>query len=685
MLTYKNSSPVKKSTTYAVFSTKAGLNISILLAFATLLMVFTLKASYAQEATITPLQNNPQLIYDDANNQKALHPNALGKRQTPDTLELPFFEDFSYKRNYPDDSLWVDQKVYINNQMAKNPPSFGFATFDGLGRDGRPYDPGQNNQNTAFPTDSLTSQFIDLSGYDFNDDIFLSFFYKPKGIADNPEAVDSLKLELKAKNDTSDAINWRTVWSEGGKAFYNQVPSFEPVNLNLASFDSSSFFFNTFQFRFVSYGNVSGNLDHWHVDYIELAKNRQPGEPTKNDMAVVNPAQTVLSDFRALPWFQVKDNSGAIREEFLIKGSNNDRNLRQVRSGYKIEENITATSFDNFDEQIVGNIPSTFGKRVFKQENLFQKSNYLTQDQLEVSIKSTVEDQPNDEFSRNDTMVVDQTFNNYLAYDDGTAEGGFGIKGRFFGSWQVAYKFDLSKDDSLRAIGMRFSKSKENVKGNRFDLMVWSDLGRLGVNPSEEKVLLEKEDVQIRYNGVAKDNFVIYELEEPIEVSGPFYVGWKQLNPYLFNIGLDKNYKELFNDEVPEERIFVNTEGSWKNTNIDSSMNYALMIRPYLSQDPIQSYEAAKTRKEKKDKKVTNSARLKTFPNPAKKFVKIEIDGNRHNYKGRMFNSKGKVVERFSLRNDQKRINVSEKPSGLYIITVTNPSGIDLTKKLLVK
>lgn len=656
----------------------------IIIAFINLLVLFCIKALHAQEATIVPLQNNPQLIYQEAADQESSGRNILSKKNTPDTLELPFFEDFSYTGNYPDDSLWLDKKVYINNQMAKNPPSFGVATFDGLGKDGRPYDPGRNNQNNSLPTDSLTSRFIDLSDYGVNDDIFLSFFYQPQGLGDNPEGIDSLKLELKAKGDTSNVMDWQTVWSVGGQAFYNQLPAFKPVNLRLSSLDSSSFFFSTFQFRFVSYGNVSGNLDHWHVDYIELAKNRQPGEPFKNDLAVVKPAQTVLSKSRALPWYQVKGNSGTIRDEFFIKGSNSDRNLRQVRSGYKIEEEVTGVSFDNFSKQIVGNIQPSFGKRVFKQENLFDKSNFLNQDSLELSIKSTVEDQPNDEFSRNDTIVVDQTLNNYLAYDDGTAEGGFGIKGKFYGDWQVAYKFDLNKDDSLRAIGMRFSKSKEAVEGKRFDLMIWSKLGKLGVSPSEEEILLEKENVQIRYNGIAVDNFVIYKLEEPIQVSGPFYVGWKQTNPYLFNIGLDKNYQDLFTDNVPDERIFVNTEGFWKNANIDSSMNYALMIRPYLSQEPIQNYAHADKKREKGNNKLSEHNSVKTYPNPASDFVKIEVESSRLQYRGKMFNSQGEVVERFSVRNGKKRLNISEKASGLYIIILTSPNGNELTKKLLV-
>jgi len=56
-----------------------------------------------------------------------------------DTLELPFFDDFSASYMYPDSSKWSDKYAYINNSCAKNPISIGVATLDALDQYGRIY------------------------------------------------------------------------------------------------------------------------------------------------------------------------------------------------------------------------------------------------------------------------------------------------------------------------------------------------------------------------------------------------------------------------------------------------------------------------------------------------------------------------------------------------------------------
>src|SRR3954471_22646353 len=49
-----------------------------------------------------------------------------------DTVLLPFVDDFSRDGIYPFDCLWTDSAVFINDDFADNPPTFGVATFDGV-------------------------------------------------------------------------------------------------------------------------------------------------------------------------------------------------------------------------------------------------------------------------------------------------------------------------------------------------------------------------------------------------------------------------------------------------------------------------------------------------------------------------------------------------------------------------
>ena len=40
----------------------------------------------------------------------------------PDSIDLPFIDDFSYAGPYPDPNLWLDNRVFINNSMGFSPP-----------------------------------------------------------------------------------------------------------------------------------------------------------------------------------------------------------------------------------------------------------------------------------------------------------------------------------------------------------------------------------------------------------------------------------------------------------------------------------------------------------------------------------------------------------------------------------
>ena len=51
------------------------------------------------------------------------------KRSLNDTIQLPFFEDFTTNTVYPNMAYWRDSLVYINNQFSVSPPSYGVATL----------------------------------------------------------------------------------------------------------------------------------------------------------------------------------------------------------------------------------------------------------------------------------------------------------------------------------------------------------------------------------------------------------------------------------------------------------------------------------------------------------------------------------------------------------------------------
>ena len=77
----------------------------------------------------------------------------------------------------------------------------------------------------------------------------------------------------------------------------------------------------------------------------------------------------------------------------------------------------------------------------------------------------------------NDTVLFQQKFYNYYAYDDGTAEYGYGLNAS---GGKIAMRFSLAKADTLRGVQMYFNPIIQNVSSRHFKIMVWNS-----ISPSE--------------------------------------------------------------------------------------------------------------------------------------------------------------------------------------------------------
>ncbi|MCB0642201.1 MAG: hypothetical protein KDC44_11200, partial [Phaeodactylibacter sp.] len=185
-----------------------------------------------------------------------------------DTLSLPFFDDFSYTGPYARERYWLDRDAFINNTLAKDPPSVGLATLDGLDRGGRPY-------LTVGSADCLTSKYINLSGT--GDDVYLKFFISPKGYGLLPNESDSLLLQFR----NSDG-EWNSIAKfDGIDVPVDSVPPFEFYSFQISE---NQYKYNGFQFRFVNYVAPVGIYDLWHIDYVRLAEN-EGSDDTFQDVA----------------------------------------------------------------------------------------------------------------------------------------------------------------------------------------------------------------------------------------------------------------------------------------------------------------------------------------------------------------------------------------------------------------
>lgn len=114
---------------------------------------------------------------------------------------LPFFDDFSHVRVYPDSTKWTDDNAFVNDGFPLCPPNRNAATLDVLDANGRVYDYAISN---PFIAEYLTSARIRLDSVmepepraiSPADSLYFSFYYQPQGNGMPPEAHDSLVLQF---------------------------------------------------------------------------------------------------------------------------------------------------------------------------------------------------------------------------------------------------------------------------------------------------------------------------------------------------------------------------------------------------------------------------------------------------------------------------------------------------------
>ncbi|MDP2189633.1 MAG: T9SS type A sorting domain-containing protein [Sphingobacteriaceae bacterium] len=591
-----------------------------------ILAFFCLEQGMAQEV-ITPLASNPLQAQYNANFRIA---NRL------DTINLPFVDDFSGSQVTPSATRWTDRFVYVNTDMAEAPPTLGVATFDGLNQFGVAYD--IFSPTASGVADRLTSQAINLGADDAADSIYLSFFWQPAGLCDPPEATDSLTLEFFGRDG-----DWYSVWRVTGT-------SNRPFRQQLVRVGDSLFFHQGFRFRFTSYGNLTGNVDVWHLDYVRLARNRTSVDTAITDVGFKLRPSSLLNVYQEMPFKQFKADSArykALNHTVLARNLGADRNVayKFTTRNFLNGDVVVDAAFQNISpfsgsSDVTFSFPS-FPINISNSDSLTLQTTYLLQNSP-------------DFLARNDTVRRFQRFWNHYAFDDGTAETGYGLN--IIGG-SIAYKFYVTTPDTLRGMWMYFTQAAENASLELFNLKVWSFIGENQFTGSES-LLRQQELLRPRYAD-SIGQFMYYALDTPVVVRDSFYVGWQQLTPRLLNIGLDRNNN-------PQGVKWFNTQGQWN----PSLITGAWMIRPVLG-GPLVYPTALPT--------ITN-LRMQLYPNPASDFIilRCECAVKQWNIK----DMTGRVVASGSQIDSP--ILVGDLPIGMYVVELHDQRQLVSRQKLIL-
>lgn len=547
--------------------------------------------------------------------------------------------------------LWQDDDVYVNGTYPIEPPTIGVATFDGLTRTGYPYNyPVYSSYGIA---DHLTSVPIDLE-LPASDSIYLSFFYQPQGLSgdNNVQPQDSLVLEFYAP----DQQTWYREWSTP----YMPLQDFQQV---LIPITLERYLKPDFRMRFLNYASLSGSFDHWHLDYVRLGAQRTYDDTALVDVAYMMPEASILQTYTSVPFNKFAQAPDSYMASSVTLPQRNLNEERFITYGWQVGL-IGGGGEDSFSS---GNNTSDNEFSIFPSVHPvgdagFEYDPLLSTDFAFWTVKFTTLTQP-DINQYNDTTQFTQELSNYYAYDDGSAEMGYGLNTN---GAKLAYRFDMVGGDSLRAVRMYFNPQANQPPlaqppTGSFLITVWSSLSPEVIQHQN----FSFSSPEYRLDGI--NHFVEYPLDSTIYVSGTFYVGWTQTNSVNMNIGFDKNRNN-------QNKIFRNSTGSFVNTTFEGS----LMMRPVFvaAIDPWAGVGEGPS---------TGSGRqLVLYPNPANNAFTVHlediVDGGASL---QVMDATGRIVMQERYMNGGT-FSTGALANGLYVVRAMDRTGLPIAQARLL-
>ncbi len=551
-----------------------------------------------------------------------------------------------------DKTLWVtpvqdtgDRGAFINNSFARNMLTQGVATLDGTDAAGYPYD--ISDPETYGFADELESKPLAIDSEMVN--VYITFSYQAGGFGNIPNPVDSLILEFYAPEDDE----WSRVWSAGGVILDDSTFS-EQIYVPI---DGGEYLRGGFKFRFRNYATLSGSLDHWHIDYVRVDQNRDTltGD-TIFDVAFLQGPVSYLESYTSVPYnhyLEAWDQLQRSEIDFSIRNLGPEQlNVSPIVSEVSTSDGVivstVSNSYPNVDEQSIfsESIPlaetQIFPDLGTTNANFFGKS----------FINATANGNSDIE---NDTIINRYSFHDYYAYDDGTAEMAYTLTGA---GLKLAYRFVTPVTDTLKAIRFNFPQGEHDDNPNLpMKLIVWSD--DINTTPIFESEFTR----DATYTNA--NEFVRYELEEPVVVNGTFYIGYQQIEPTKIYIGYDVNTNS-------SENLFYQVSGVWYPAEVKGS----LMMRPDFGNSlyPVGT------------KKLKNMAKkFNVYPNPAVDQFTVQFTGENDFGTLEIYSIEGRLVDTRTVSAANPQVPAGHIPNGLYILRFTDSyTGRASTARLVV-
>jgi len=611
------------------------------------LLIFNLSG---QELLISPLSTNPALVKQfEEGNLPAPY------QKINCQVHLPFIDDFSkYHQVGAEEQYWEDNFAFVNPTFGVDPPTIGVATFEGLDYNGYPYD--FDNPNASGNTDYLTSCKINLevdedgNPYQLSDSLVLSFYYQPQGKGFAPRVQDSLVLEFY----DIDLDVWVKKWAKLGSALHD----FELAVIPIVEF---RYLRSEFQFRFRSKGRLSGNMDHWNIDVVWLDKDREIGNIDFPDVGYQYPVNNLLNNYTSIPYKHYK----SVAQTQMI-----DTVLAQLRNNNNEAINLSNVKMRNFSEGVLVN-ESAFGNTVnfpaetsksFEIPVLGNGNGYVFDPDIdepfvEFDNQFVMSSGTNDLVSDNDTILFTQYFENYYAYDDGSAEAGLSFT---TAGGQLAIKYQALQADSLIGYKIYFNPIFDDPVFP-FVMIVWD----VDENMPGDEIYVNQTFTEVEYIKEGHDIFAYYFFDSAVYVSGTYFVGLAQTSDISLSIGYDRSTDNTKN-------MFFKTSFSWQE--FPDSDPGSVMIRPVF-QSEMDSIIMGISEQQ-------IIPEFAVYPNPASDRVMIK-NLNYDELEVSLLSIDGKTILNKRIIHEAE-LNVSDIPSGMYLIKAVNDKGLVKVEKILI-
>ena len=609
-------------------------------------------------------------------------PRSVVYGQVVDTVDLPFFDDFSSHLRTPYAGYWVHKEdVDCGEQVAIAPPTTGVAIFDALCGDGSFH---LQHGAVGNACDTLVSRPLRLIG---SDSVYLSFQFQPQGRGGQPQPADVLVV------DFFDPVSrkWSEVWRASFDANAQQVSqhySYSDGKVRIVSRkapDLSQRFVKAhipvvlpyrvrgFQFRFHNFVQVSkdtqlpgrqANTGHWSVDMVYVNAGRNAGDTVYvDDVACVGNLDGLRLPYQqipyalATPWLvQLESNPSkylhtqfvnlssdvrVVGREFRIKDASGTLPVVGSSRPYFVQVNPGAT------EEFQRTYSYQWGALAGRAVDVTIEAN------LKVDMAANLAP-----FLWNDTVRQRVRFADVYAYDTGVPDNGYGVDGLSTAKACVAMRFEPIAAGTIDRVQVYFNPIVDLTSRTRFEIVFFNE--RNG-QPGDE-LYAQMCDPPKAFE---KDKpFVEYVLSSSVGFDEPIYVGLRQTKADMMQVGID------LHTPTPS-RIVYNAVGTWE----ESRYKGALMIRLACSQG------GSTPRVTGCD--VESRIALRVFPNPAR--ARVSVHGA----------PDGCVVELYSMLGEQIRsvraaggiveMEVDGFPRGVYLVVVRGErNGILASERLVL-